>query len=238
MTTTELSEQIPLKQDTEADPSTTTIEGQTVESEQTPLAEITQAEKKKWWFRKNQKKAEKTEKVADGEKEPTTEDNAATGKKPQWWQRKPCKGACEGTTFGVDFTRRDDNQLHTAIDLGFADIFGEPDAIHSFNGVWRVTNSVFLVVRNFFYKLFALILCIPAAFLFGLLYALISALGVFCIIPAGRLLAIPAAWLFKLWSCVIFNVLQPIAAGIAHLFSQIKIFRYGINSDPTATLGA
>ncbi|KAI6189009.1 Caveolin domain containing protein, protein [Aphelenchoides besseyi] len=232
MTTTELSEQIPLKQDTEADPSTTTIEGQTVESEQTPLAEITQAEKKKWWFRKNQKKAEKPEKVADGEKETGTEDNTApAGKKPQWWQRKPCKGACEGTTFGVDFTRRDDNQLHTAIDLGFSDIFGEPDAIHSFNGVWRVTNSVFLV-------LFTLILCIPAAFLFGLLYALISALGVFCIIPAGRLLAIPAAWLFKLWSCVVFNVLQPIAAGIAHLFSQIKIFRYGINSDPTATLGA
>lgn len=87
--------------------------------------------------------------------------------------------------------------VKTAIDLDFADIFGEPDSLHSFNGVWRVTHSIFTAVRNFFYKLFAILIFIPAALVFGVLFALVSALGVYVVVPAGRLLSIPAMWIFK-----------------------------------------
>ena len=92
---------------------------------------------------------------------------------------------------------RDEKSLHTSIDLGFSDIFGEPDAVRSFGGVWRVTNSVFNWVRNFFYKLFTIILAIPAALIFGILFAIVSALNVLVCVPIGRLLQIPAGWVFK-----------------------------------------
>jgi len=128
--------------------------------------------------------------------------------------------------------------LQTAIDLNFGDIFGEPDAVHSLNGVWRVTHSIFTSVRNFFYKVLAIILCVPAAFVFGVLFALVSALGVFVVIPAGRLLSVPATWILKLWSYVVSNVLEPLSSGLSHILSRIRIYKYGINNDPTATIGA
>ncbi|KAI6233861.1 Caveolin [Aphelenchoides fujianensis] len=231
-------EQTPLKLDTDA-PAVSDVQTEVVVQPLT--AEITQAEKKKWWQRKGPKKAEDgSEKPAPADKEAGAEDNnVPPAKKSHWWQGKPCKAACgEGTTFGVDYTRRDEQGLQTALDLSFAEVFAEADALHSLNGVWRVTHSIFTGVRNFFYKVFTIILCVPAAFLFGLLFALVSALGVFVIIPAGRLLSIPAGWLFKLWSTVVLNVLEPVAAGIATLFSRIKIYRTGLHNDPTAQIGA
>jgi len=226
----ELTEQTPL--------TTEGGEGQTEAGQQAA------PEKKKWWFRKGKKPE-----AAEGEKAAAEKTEGGGGadenaepkeKKPCWWQRKPkCKATCgEGTSFGIDYVRRDEQQLQTAIDLNFGDIFGEPDAVHSLNGVWRVTHSIFTAVRNFFYKVFTIILCVPAAFIFGVLFALISALGVFVIIPAGRLLAVPAGWFFKLWAYFVTNVFEPLGSGIAHIFSRIKIYRYGINNDPTATIGA
>lgn len=223
----ELSEQTPLTTEAGAAESTTEAGGQPAEAAK---------KEKKWWFKKGPKK---TEVVAEEKEAGAEGDGEPKAKKPHWWQRKPCKGTCtEGTTFGIDFARRDEQQLQTAIDLTFTDIFGEPDALHSLNGVWRITHSIFTAVRNFFYKIFTIIIFIPAAFVFGVLFALVSALGVYVIIPAGRLLSIPAIWLFKLWSCVVAGILEPLGVGLGALFSRIKIHRYGINNDPTATIGA
>jgi hypothetical protein len=235
----ELSEQTPLNP-AEFPPlvETTTI---VVSGEQPVVHE--EKERKKWWFGKKGKKTETrvTDEKEVVEKEGTVDNGGEPkAKKPHWWQRKPgCKAACtEGTTFGIDYARRDEQQLQTAIDLTFADIFGEPDALHSLNGVWRVTHSIFTAVRCFFYKLFSIIIFIPAAIIFGVLFALVSALGVYVVIPTGRLFSIPATWIFKLWNYIVSGILEPLGVGIASIFSRIRIYRYGINNDPTATIGA
>jgi len=94
-------------------------------------------------------------------------------------------------------------------------IFGEPDAVHSLNGIWKTTNSVsfhqprpiqfpisppvqvFVAVRNFFYKLLSLIFAIPLAIVFGILFAVVSMLSVYVFVPIGRLLSIPFGWVAK-----------------------------------------
>lgn len=236
----ELSEQTPLKQDTDAPATEETVGGES--GEQAPQQP---AEKKKWWFQKNAKKENKEEnsdsatkkETESSAKDPEVGDVPAT-KKPRWWQRKPCCTAKdEGTTFGIDFVRRDEQQLQTVIDLGFGDIFGEPDSVHSFNGVWRATHSIFTAVRNFFYKLFTVLICVPAAIVFGVLFALVSALSVFVVLPAARLLAVPANWFVKLWAFVLRGLLEPVFAAVGQLFGYVRIHRYGLNTDPTATMG-
>jgi len=217
---------------TEQTPLTTVV----VETEGQPEAA---KKEKKWWFKKGAKKAETT--TEENAETAATEGEREKPKKNHWWNKKPC---CEttcteaGPTFGIDYARRDEQQLQSAIDLTFADIFGEPDSLHSFNGVWRVTHSIFTAVRNFFYKLFAIVIFIPAAFVFGILFALVSALGVYVIVPAGRLLSIPAVWIFKLWSYVVAGIVEPVGVGLGAILSRIKVHRYGINNDPTATMGA
>ena len=92
--------------------------------------------------------------AGDGQEKENGAETAAFGKKSQWWQKTPkCATTdSQNPSFGIDYTRRDAEQLQTAVDLGFEHIFGEPDSNHSFNAVWRSTNSIFLGVRCFFYK--------------------------------------------------------------------------------------
>ena len=51
--------------------------------------------------------------------------------------------------------------------------------------------------RLFFYRLFALLVGIPAALIFGLLYAIFIVLNTFACIPLGKLLTIPGNWIAK-----------------------------------------
>ncbi|KAH7729601.1 Protein CAV-1 a [Aphelenchoides avenae] len=232
----ELSEQTPLKSDVDPPAVGETTATETAEGAQPIEAgPITTTEKKKFtWFRKEKKKPEETAAITPVKEVETGEPEKV--KKCKWWTRKPCGTEEQQMTVGVNLVQRDDRQLHSAIDLGFEDIFGEPDAVHSINGIWRATFSIFTAVRCFFYKLFALILAIPSAIVFGILYALASALQVFCCVPIGRLLSIPARWLFKAWSFIFTNVFDPVFNSIGRCFSGISIRRYGIPSDVTATI--
>jgi len=147
-------------------------------------------------------------------------------------------GAGQQPTFQFDMVQRDAAKLHESIDLGIENIFGEPDAVHSINGVWKAALTVFLAVRNFCYKLISLLFAVPLAILFGVLFAVFSALSVFLFVPVGRLLAIPFGWLAKIWSALISAFCDPLFGSISLIFGNIKMSRYGINQDPTAVLTA
>jgi len=141
-------------------------------------------------------------------------------------------------SYGVNLVQRDDNNLQSNIDLEYGHIYGEPDSVHSLNGIWRTNASVFLAVRSFFYKVFSLIIAIPLAVVFGVLFALASALSVFVFVPLGVLLSIPIGWVFKIWGCAVRAVFDPIFHAVGLSLSNVKISRYGLNTDPTAVMTA
>jgi caveolin 1 len=229
----ELAEQIPLKTDTDAN-EPIVAEGGDVEVGQV-IPEKSTAEKKKIFFWKKNKQGEVvSEKVTTEVKE-----TAENGKKKCWWNcQKAEKAEKDQPTFGMDMINRDEKSLHTAIDLEFSDIFGEPEALHSFQPFWRWTNTIFNGVRNFFYKLITVIFALPLAIVFGILFAIVSALNVFVCVPVGRLLTIPAGWIFKTWNFVISNVFDPITRSLGLLFANISMRRYGINNEVTQPLSA
>ncbi|CAD5224722.1 unnamed protein product [Bursaphelenchus xylophilus] len=231
----ELSEQTPLKQEEEnkeAEKST--------EAGEEAATEKKEAEKKRWFFNKKAKKEEKpAEEKAEKEKNAEGGEVPPAEKKKCWWQKKPCcKKDGEQPTFGIDYVHRDDQNLQTAIDLNFADIFGEPDALHSWEGVWRRSQAVFNAVRGFFYKLFSLLLFIPATVVFGVLFALFSALNVYVVTPLGKLLWIPFGWVAAVWKALNANVLGPVFGALGQGLSSIRVHRYGLNNDATATIAA
>uniref|UniRef100_A0A914HA05 Caveolin n=1 Tax=Globodera rostochiensis TaxID=31243 RepID=A0A914HA05_GLORO len=141
-------------------------------------------------------------------------------------------------TFQCDLVQRDSAKLQEAIDLGVHDIFGEPDAVHSLNGVWKTALTVFLAVRNFCYKMLSLVFAVPLAIVFGILFALLSTLSVFVFVPIGRLLSIPFGWLAKLWSVLVSAVCDPLCRSVALICGNVKVSRYGISQDPTAVLSS
>jgi len=237
-----LSEQTPLKSDTDAATGAeSTAEG--------AAAGASAPEKKRWFFTKKTITTKPAEGVAAAES--TTGNNnkdveaggAPAVKEQHWWQKKCTPGTGQQgenpcMSIGINLLQRDDHQLQTGIDLGFEDIYGEPDSVHSLDAIWRTNYAVFQSVRSFFYKVFSLIVAIPLAVVFGILFALVSTLSVFVFVPAGRLLSIPAGWIFKVWSVVIGAVFDPLFNSLGRIFSNVKVSRYGINSDPTAVLSA
>jgi len=229
-----LSEQTPLKTDTD-----TPAAG----AESTAEGGQAGAEKKKWFFTKKTKTAKPASEGAEtnNDNNKDVEGGAAPAcKKPRWWQRKPCAPGADNPcmSVGINLVQRDDHQLQTGIDLGFEDIYGEPDSAHSLDAIWRINHAIFTNVRCFFYKVFSLIICLPLAVVFGILFALVSALSVYVIVPLGRLLSIPAWWIFKAWTFVIGAVFDPIFTSISRICSNVRISRYGINNDPTAVISA
>jgi len=248
----ELSEQTPLKSDT--DTNAPVVGGAEV-AEGADGTKAPAQEKKRWFFNKKgkgdaAKKGEEGEgaEVAnskDGGGESTTPAELNNkGKKAYWWQKKPCHNAepndqqQQELSYGINLVQRDDHQLQTDIDFGFDNIYGEPDSVHSLNGVWKTNYAVFQAVRCFFYKLFSFIIAIPLAVIFGILFALLSALSVFLCVPGGKLLSIPAKWIFKVWHFIVHSLFDPIFLSIGYLFSNVKVSRYGLNSDPTAVITA
>jgi len=234
-----LSEQTPLKTDTDAPApgAESTAEGGPAEA----------GKKKQWFFTKKTKTAKPASEGAetnnDNNKEAEGGEHAAPAcKKPRWWQRKPCAPGAQSDnpcmSVGINMVQRDDHQLQTGIDLGFEDIYGEPDNAHSIDAIWRINHSIFTAVRCFFYKVFSLIIALPLAVVFGILFALVSALSVYVIVPLGRLLSIPAWWIFKVWTFVVGAVFDPVFTSIGRICSNVRISRYGISSDPTGVLSA
>jgi len=235
----ELSEQTPLKSDTDA----AAAPGAESTAEGGPTTTTTTTTKR-WFFTKKSKgpKGEEGSAVApskdlEGGAAPTGNDNK---KKTHWWQRKPCHELTQEQqlSYGVNLVQRDDHGLQTGIDLGYEDIYGEPDSVHSFNSIWRTNATVFQAVRSFFYKLFSFIIAIPLAIVFGVLFALVSALSVFVFVPAGVLLSIPINWVFKVWSYAVRAVFVPVFQAVGHCFGNVKVSNYGLNTDPTAVLTA
>jgi len=240
----EMSEQVPLNPE-----PTQPAEGGAAGETGAPAAD----KKGKSWFFKKGKAANshKTGEGAEGQTETAIvetqkegEGGAAAEKKNHWWNRKCTKPECteananQGLSYGVNLIQRDDRQLQTGIDLSVEDIYGEPDSMHSLNGIWKTNYAVFQVVRSFTYKVFSTIVAIPLAVIFGILFALVSAVSVFLCVPAGRLLSIPVGWIAKVWSVVISTVCDPVFQSIGYLFSNVRVSRYGINSDPTAVISA
>jgi hypothetical protein len=217
------------------------------DSQQTEATIKVLKEKKSWFTTKKsaKKHAAPTSDEATATDSDAPKENNAVGekKKCQWWKRKTCAAEAEGgaknePNFGINLTQRDDSGLQTAIDLGYEDIYGEPDTSHSLDNVWLLNHKIFVNVRAFFYKLFALILFVPLSIIFAVLFAFFSALSVFFCVPLGRLLSIPCGWIFKVWSYVVGYLLTPVFQSLGHLFGNVKISRYGLNNDPTAVITA
>lgn len=234
-TTVEMNEQtVPLKSSETEGGNVETGAGATSAGEE---AAKTTKEKKSWFGGGKKKPKADEAKPETGTTEGISKNGPnEKGKKPKFpfsLFKPAAADVIREPTFDVNLIQRDDHNLQTFINLGYEDIYGEPDPIHSFDGVWRSNYKLFVKIRAFFYKLFSLILFIPSAVVFGILFALFSVLSVFLLVPIGKLLSIPCIWLFKVWSFVVSAVLDPVFRSISYLFSSVKITRYGINNDPT-----
>ncbi|PAV65660.1 hypothetical protein WR25_12751 [Diploscapter pachys] len=167
--------------------------------------------------------------------ETTEEGNVEKPKKKCWWSKGKCEGEQkdEHISIGINLVDRDEKAINEHVKFAFEDVFGEADTQHSWDCVWRLIYRIFTWTRLFFYRLFALLVGIPAALIFGLLYAIFIVLNTFACIPLGKLLSIPGNWIAKAWNWLVHALIDPLASAVGLIFSSFTIRKYGINSQPT-----
>ncbi|KAK6029110.1 Caveolin [Ostertagia ostertagi] len=136
-------------------------------------------------------------------------------KKKCWWGKHKTEEEQrdDHISMGVDLVNRDEKCINGMFAWGF--------------------RRHLRFTRLFVYRFCSLILGLPAAILFGILFAIVSVINVFACVPIAKLLSIPANWIAKTWSWLVHAIIDPLATSLALLFSSFTIRKYGINSQPT-----
>ena len=83
----------------------------------------------------------------------------------------------------------------------FDDVLAEPSASQGFDGMWKLSFILFTRTKLWFYRLFAAVLAIPAALVWGLVFSLLSVLYIWILAPVLRLFDLGVAIVRRVTIC-------------------------------------
>ncbi|XP_023560817.1 caveolin-2, partial [Octodon degus] len=107
--------------------------------------------------------------------------------------------------------------------LGFEDVIAEPRTAHSFDKVWICSHALFEVSKYVIYKLLTLLLAVPLAFVAGLLFATLSCLHIWILMPFVKtcLMVLPSVQ--TVWKTVADAVIAPLCTSAGQIFSSVSL---------------
>ncbi|XP_073429440.1 caveolin-2 [Dendrobates tinctorius] len=118
---------------------------------------------------------------------------------------------------------RDPHDLNGHLKLSFEDVIAEPDSTHSFDKVWICSTALFEISKYLIYKLLTVLLAIPLAFILGLLFAILSCLHIWVVMPFVRtsLMLLPSVQ--AIWRGLTDSFVAPLFASMGRCFSTVSV---------------
>nr|XP_015202873.1 PREDICTED: caveolin-2-like isoform X2 [Lepisosteus oculatus] len=107
--------------------------------------------------------------------------------------------------------------------VSFEDVIAEPDTVHSFDKVWIWSHALFEVSRLWFYRIITLVLAIPVSLISGILFAILSCLHIWCVMPCVQILLINMRSIQTIWGSVLDIAISPFFRSIGRCFSAIGV---------------
>lgn len=123
----------------------------------------------------------------------------------------------------LDYSQRDPNDLHSEIKVNFRDVIAEPDGAHSFNTVWGSSFKTYSVTKYWTYRILTAVLGIPFALFWGVYFAALAFVNVWCVVPFVKGFVIQMKFFSKIWSLLIGTFLDPFFTSIGKIFSAVKV---------------
>ncbi|XP_074599145.1 caveolin-1-like [Brevipalpus obovatus] len=174
----------------------------------------------------------KVDQGKDGEKTEKKDGDDKKGKKKEKKEKKP-KEKKEGPrktpatcaanlTIGLNVVDRDEKRINDDVNLHFDDIIAETEVNQGFEFVWRLTFLLFTNVRKWVYCIIAAILAIPAATIWGVVFAVVNALSVWVLTPVFKLFNVVLHHAHKYWNGLIRCFLDPIFTSAGLFLSTIR----------------
>ncbi|XP_036425477.1 caveolin-2-like [Colossoma macropomum] len=121
---------------------------------------------------------------------------------------------------------RDPKGVNKCLKVSFEDVIAEPASVRSLDKVWLWSHALFEVSRLWFYRLISLLLAVPVALVLGLLFAFLSCLHIWLIMPSMQLLLINMNWVKVVWASVLDLAISPFFSSVGRCCGAINI-RWG-----------
>ncbi|KAH9522865.1 Caveolin-1, variant 3 [Dermatophagoides farinae] len=118
-------------------------------------------------------------------------------------------------TVGINLLDRDERSINDHINVSFEDVIGEPDATQGFDAAYQLSFGLFQFVRFWLYRILMAIISLPLAFIWALVFALLSLISVWIITPGFRVMDILFFFMHRVWACLVRTFLDPIFTSIA-----------------------
>ncbi|XP_075785422.1 caveolin-2 [Pelodiscus sinensis] len=118
---------------------------------------------------------------------------------------------------------RDPRGLNTHLKLGFEDVIAEPASSHSFDKVWICSHALFELSRYVLYKLLTLFLAIPLALVAGIVFAVLSCLHIWIVMPFVKtcLMVLPSVQ--TVWKSMTDVLIAPVFQSLGRCFATANI---------------
>ncbi|XP_075996114.1 caveolin-2 [Genypterus blacodes] len=118
---------------------------------------------------------------------------------------------------------RDPGDINAHLKVGFEDVIAEPVSTHSFDRVWIGSHAVFELVKFVFYRLLSTLLAVPLAFILGLLFAVISCVHIWLVMPLIQSFLMVLPSLRVVWRSVTDMFLTPLCQSAGKSLSSVHV---------------
>jgi caveolin 1 len=124
---------------------------------------------------------------------------------------------------GLEYVDRDPTNIHKELKVNFKDVIAEPEGVHSFGTVWGTSYKTYSVSKFWCYRLLTMVLGIPFALFWGLYFAFLAFLNVWCVVPFVKCFVIQMKFIAQVWGLLVNTFLDPFFGSIGKMFSSIKL---------------
>ncbi|XP_036280815.1 caveolin-2 [Pipistrellus kuhlii] len=118
---------------------------------------------------------------------------------------------------------RDPLQLNSHLKVDFQDVIAEPEATHSFDKVWICSHALFEISKYVLYKFLTVFLAVPLAFAAGILFATLSCLHIWIIMPFIKTCLMIQPSVQTIWKSVTDTVIAPLCLSTGRIFSSVSV---------------
>lgn len=118
---------------------------------------------------------------------------------------------------------RDPNDINAHLKVGFEDVIAEPISSHSFDRVWIGSHAAFELVKFIFYRLLTALLAVPMAFILGLLFAVLSCIHIWLMMPVLQCFLMLLPSIQVVWRSLTDMFVTPLFHSMGKILSSIQV---------------
>uniref|UniRef100_UPI00398E3E7A caveolin-2 n=1 Tax=Pristiophorus japonicus TaxID=55135 RepID=UPI00398E3E7A len=118
---------------------------------------------------------------------------------------------------------RDPRGINQHLKVVFEELLAEPSSTHSFDKVWAGSHVSFEVCRLWGYRILSVLCAVPASILTGFLFALITCLHIWCLVPCVRICLLGRPHCQSICHSLTDIIVTPLCTSMGRCFRRVHL---------------